>query len=467
MPLDDSTTGRLEDPARLPIVAAALFVAFALASFGAIRSYDLFWQLATGRWIVEHRALPTADPFALASEKSEWIDGEWLYEVLLYSAHEAVGLQGLSVARGALAALIFTIAFFAARRESDTSAAMLAAAIGFAGAMPVLDLRPSGVAALLVVLMLTFRSLAARAALAVVWMNVHPSALLAPAVGAHRNWRAAIACALALLVNPYGWKGIVAPVRLTAFVQSGAFVNAEWLPSGPARFPILFIAIAIGVGVYALAAKRDWWRIALFVLFAVLAVRHIRNQPLFFAAFPILVPMPRIRAAVAYAASAAAIAIVALSTDHRLGVAPERFPIAAVERLRQTGLEGNIYNADQFGGFLIWSFYPQQRVLTDGRNELYRSYIPEWQAAREDQRKWTALLRKYRIDLAVEEYRAPLNVIDARTGRPTTMDASLAYWPRTQWALIAEDDAAMVFARRAAFPGVERWELSSRVRAGR
>jgi hypothetical protein len=52
-------------------------------------------------------------------------------------------------------------------------------------------------------------------------------------------------------------------------------------------------------------------------------------------------------------------------------------------------------------------------------------------------------------------------VIDAATGRKSSMPASLAYWPRTEWALIAKDDAAMVFARRKAFPAgvIDRWEL--------
>ena len=104
------------------IIPVVLFVARALAATGAIRSYDLFWQLATGRWIVEHRALPLTDPFALASEQREWIDGEWLYEVVLYGAHGLVGLQGLSILRGLLAALIFTIAFLARRDEEEVSA---------------------------------------------------------------------------------------------------------------------------------------------------------------------------------------------------------------------------------------------------------------------------------------------------------------------------------------------------------
>ena len=438
----------------LPIV---LFAALALAAFGAIRSYDLFWQLATGRWIVEHRALPQVDPFTVASDKVEWIDGEWLYEVALYAAHSLVDLRGLSILKGLLAALIFTIAFLHARRDAEAPVALLATAIAFAGAMAVLDLRPSGVAALLVVLMLAARPLWVRVLIAVVWINVHPSALLAPIVGSQRRIRDGLILAFSLLVNPHGWKAILAPIELTMYVRSGAFVNAEWLPSLPLQFPILYVCIALAIAAFATSPKRDWWRIALLAMFAVLAVRHVRNQPLFFAAFPMLIPLPSLRPVLAYAASAIAILIVALTNDHRLGVPPERFPVAAVAQLKASGLRGNIYNADQFGGYLIWTFYPERRTLTDGRNELYRTFIPEWQAARTDQRKWLALLRKYEIDVAVEEYREPLRVTDAGTGNVTEMDASLAYWPRNEWVLLAKDEAGMVFVRRP----------NSRARGGR
>jgi len=125
-------------------------------------------------------------------------------------------------------------------------------------------------------------------------------------------------------------------------------------------------------------------------------------------------------------------------------------------------LRGNVYNPDQFGGFLIWSFYPERRALTDGRNELYRTYDAEYAKARVDSRAWHALLHKYAIDLAVDEYRHErMTVIDAVTKQRKEMPASLVYWPRSQWALIGYDDAGMVFARRAAFPVevLQRWEL--------
>lgn len=428
-----------------------LFAALAAASFGAIRSYDLFWQLATGRWIVEHRALPLTDPFALASERSEWIDGEWLYEVVLYGAHSLLGLSGLSFLKGLLCAAIFTCAFLFARREGDEASALLATCVAFAGALPLLDLRPSGVAALLVVLMLGTRTWWSKVAIAIVWINVHPSALLAPfltyrSYETYRSYRTYWSyCALALFINPHGYKALLAPIRLTSFVSGGTFVNAEWLPSLPAQFPLLYLAIGAAVALHAMQKERNWWRIALLAMFAFLAVRHVRNQPLFFAAFPLLVPLPPLRPALAYAAAAAAVMLAGIATDHRPGIPPERFPVKAVARLKQANVRGNIYNPDQFGGYLIWSFYPERRVLTDGRNELYRELIPEWQAARTDQRKWRALLRKYDIRIAVEEYRPPLRVTDARTGRTIEMPAHLAYWPKDEWEMIARDEVAMVF----------------------
>ena len=437
----------------------ALFAAFALAALGPIRNYDFFWHLATGRWIVEHRALPLTDPFAVASDQQAWINGEWLFEVVAYGAHGIVGLSGMSIVRGLLAAAIFTIVFFKSRRD------LLLTAIAFAGAMNTFDLRPSSMALLFVVLAISARSWWAHAIIAAFWINVHPSAILAPGIAALSTRRAtpAIAAALALLVNPHGWRAVAAPLELLSFVDSGAFVNAEWLPSRPMQFPLLYFCVIGAVIAFIMRRQEEgmWWRALLLAGFAFLAIRHVRNQGLFFAAFPLLMPRFEIRRVIAIGAAAAAIALVALRADHRLGIAPERFPVRAVARLQATGFPGHIYNPDQFGGFLIWSFYPQRRVLTDGRNELHRTYIPEYARARSDQRAWRALLQRYRIDLAVDEYRPPLAVRDHATGAQKMMPASLAYWPRSDWALIGFDEAGMVFARRGAFAAetIGKWEI--------
>jgi hypothetical protein len=470
-------------PARTHLsVAAALFIALTLAAVAPIRSYDSFWHLATGRWIVEHRALPLHDPFTIASDRVPWINGQWLFQVVLYGIEQLVGLSGVSWVRAAFVAAIFVFAWAAARSVDGRGATLIATSVGFAGAAAFLDVRPATVAAMCVVIAIAlldrirdasggrriFLSLA-YVLLTIVWINVHPSALLAPifALLAWSGPLASLGSAAALLVNPFGLEGVTAPLRLMSFVQSGAFVNAEWLPSSPLRFPLLYVAIAAAIALFAFTNDRraHLWRVLIFCALAWLAVRHVRNQPLLFCALPLLVaPLGRreIPRFAQIAAAALAILGVALATSHDRGVDPERFPAVAVARLQASGLRGNIYNPDQFGGFLIWSFYPERRVLPDGRNELYHSFIPEYAAARNDSRKWNALLRHYDIALAVDEYRAPLPVVDARTGRSTSMPASLAYFPRQQWALVAYDEAGMVFARRAAFTQAQlsQWEIA-------
>lgn len=442
---------------RRRIILLALFAAFFLAALAPIRSYDYFWHLATGRWIVEHRALPATDPFAIGSDPKPWINGEWLFEIVLYPIHSAIGTTGVSIVKALIVAAIFLLLYVRSQN-------LLLTAIAFAGALPFLDARPSLLAPLFVVLALTSKSTIAHAVLSAIWINVHPSALLAPGLAALSTRRVApaIASALALLVNPHAWRAITAPIELMLYVRSGTFVNAEWLPSAPARFPLLYLTLIGAALVFGFARSREhWWRIALACGFGYLAVTSARHQPLWFAAMPLLVPwnIAVERRRMMNIAAIAVLVFAAFTVPKGIGLTPQRFPTEAVARLQSTGYRGNIYNADQFGGYLIWSFYPERRVLVDGRNELYHTLLPEEANARRDSRAWSALLRKYRIDLAVDEHRAPIETLDAKTGQKRMMPASLAFWPQREWALIAYDDVAMVFARRAAFPDVQRWEL--------
>src|ERR1051326_4024362 len=268
-------------------IALLLAIVFTFAAIAPLRSYDFFWHLAAGRWISEHRALPLHDPFAVASDRTPWIDGEWLFQIALYAIG---GFGAVSILRAIFVGLTFTIAFFFTARDSDLGSAALLTALAFAGGYARLDLRPSTIAAgLLVVAILSarFKKDLAFIIVAILWINVHPSAVLVPLVALALRPILTIPSALALLVNPYGWRAIAAPIQLTAFVRSGAFVNAEWLPSPPSLFPLLYICVLLGVLFFAVQRK-ETPRFILFALLAYLAIAHVRNQGLFFAAFPLL-----------------------------------------------------------------------------------------------------------------------------------------------------------------------------------
>ncbi|HSY50355.1 MAG TPA: hypothetical protein VLC46_16200 [Thermoanaerobaculia bacterium] len=453
--------------------AAILFALVAVAAVGPIRSYDYFWNLTAGRWIVEHHAIPLFDPLAVASAHIPWINGEWLYQIVLYALHGIAGDGGISIVSALLAAAIFTTGFVFASREQEIGVALFVAAIAFAGASDRLGVRPAAAAALLIVVALGLLGSRLRltpltiayACLTIVWINVHPSALLAPVLAMItmlidvRRWVVAAASAAALLVNPFGWNAIIAPLRLTSAVRSGAFVNTEWLPSSFAFFPLLFVAMAVAVLLFIVAhdKRANAWRFVTFAILAALAYRYVRNQGLYFAALPLLIPplgkVPRRISAILAVCTLLPLVWVFRHDVHRLGADDVRFPIRAAAALQSYQLGGNIYNADQFGGLLEWTFYPARRALTDGRNELFRGFIAEDAIAHHDSRTWHALIAKYGAVLAVDDYQGEkIEVVDMASGERRRLPASLVRYRRHDWALIAFDDAAMVFARRDAFP---------------
>lgn len=453
------------------VAAIALLLCTAAAAIGPIRSYDFFWHLATGRWILEHRALPLYDPFALASARVPWINGEWLWQVIL-AIESLVGFRGISWLNAIFVGVMFTIAWWFASRDSDRGAALLLTTIAFAGAAGRLGIRPAEAAALLIIIAVALlasrlpppRLAIAYALLTIVWINTHPSALLAPILAAttllidFRRWVVVASSAVALLINPFGWRAIAAPFALTTLIARGSFVNAEWLPSLPATFPLLYLTIAAAVVAFWIdKQKREHlWRFLIFALLAVLAIAHVRDQGLYFAAFPLVfVPLslPRRTSVIAAGLAIVPLIWIAVVTSHMTGIDPEYFPVRAVAQLQRMQLRGNIYNADRFGGYLEWTFYPQRRVVTDGRNELFANFIAEDTRAHADSRAWNALLREYAIDIAVDKYDPrPVRVLDVSTGRQQLLPLSVVRYRRDQWALVAFDDAAMIFARRAAFP---------------
>jgi tetratricopeptide (TPR) repeat protein len=68
---------------------------------------DFWWHLRSGRWILEHRAVPRVDPFTYGSVGREWIDLHWLFQVALALAYAAAGVRGaILFAAGAVAAAV-------------------------------------------------------------------------------------------------------------------------------------------------------------------------------------------------------------------------------------------------------------------------------------------------------------------------------------------------------------------------
>ncbi|HMD32854.1 MAG TPA: tetratricopeptide repeat protein, partial [Candidatus Acidoferrales bacterium] len=60
------------DPIRAALIGLALLYAL-LAGLKTVADFDLGWQLATGRYIVQHHSIPSADVLSYTARGSEWI----------------------------------------------------------------------------------------------------------------------------------------------------------------------------------------------------------------------------------------------------------------------------------------------------------------------------------------------------------------------------------------------------------
>jgi hypothetical protein len=160
---------------------------------------DLFWQLANGRLILATHALAERDPFTYTAIHPP-VHDEWLSEVLLAAAERSLGLGGLRLlCCGLFVSGLALLWLMAPERTAPARFALVA--VAWIGALPNASLRPHAVAWPLAVAVLA--GVAPRAVEAwdrgrswrprllwlaalwlgsVVWVNLHSSALIVPAL---------------------------------------------------------------------------------------------------------------------------------------------------------------------------------------------------------------------------------------------------------------------------------------------
>lgn len=311
-----------------PLVAALVLLLALAAALSPIRSFDYWWHLKTGSWILENRAVPHEDPFSFTAEGTAWVDHEWLFQIAAHLAHLTIGPEGLVLLKVVLVLLLCLLMLSHLRRQGHgpLGTALLLVPT-FLGASFRLDVRPElatlALLPLLVHLLLLARDRDTRVPLlivppmVVVWANLHAGVILAPvvlAIGAcasalfyrlggaaaaggeergRRNrflvrmaWLTAVVGAC-VAVNPYGFRIYAVPFELDDLLRSLPWPNLEWAPPQVSDFPLFWMVAPLSL-IAALAAARRIDPIATpaMLLTAVLGALHLRNLGIFFVLLP-------------------------------------------------------------------------------------------------------------------------------------------------------------------------------------
>jgi hypothetical protein len=93
-----------------------LLVVFFAASYKISGDDDLFWHLATGRYIVENKVVPDKDVFGHVTSGMEWIPFEWGWDVLTYTLYNIGGYNAILVFRSLAYCFVFFILFLLLRK---------------------------------------------------------------------------------------------------------------------------------------------------------------------------------------------------------------------------------------------------------------------------------------------------------------------------------------------------------------
>ncbi|MBI2773147.1 MAG: hypothetical protein HYX56_01450 [Chloroflexi bacterium] len=413
----------------LALLLASVFAV--AASRAAVNDGDLFWQLATARWVVEHGALARTDTFSSTALGAQVPQHEWLSQMLLYAAYSAASWWGIVAVRTVAVLLLATVVVATALRSAPRP---LFAAIASAPALALVRIDWNdrvelyGLVCFAVFLWAIVsardgrtRALAILPPLFALWANLHGGfavgvvllavalvevAIFAPAL--RRAFAVATAATvLATFVNPDGPR---------------VYENPAWHLLDPPRFieewrapdlttatgTLFFITLAAVIAV-ALAARTGPRWIALLAPLAFLGLLATRNAPLFaLAAAPFLAsalpralerlgahsvpatrsgpPLP-ISLALATLVTASAIAAAAREPDLSL------YPTAALPYLRADGVLLNEY---MWGGYLIWA--TGIPVFVDGRLRPYVGpVLDDYLLALDARPGWDEVLDRYGV----------------------------------------------------------------------
>jgi tetratricopeptide (TPR) repeat protein len=240
--------------ARLALAILALTYALA-AGLRTVGDLDLGWQLATGRWIVQHRHIPLTDVFSYTAAGKEWIYPA-LSQLLLYLGYVFGGYALLSWASAA--ACVCTIALLL-RRCSFVGAALAIVSVPLIAACTATRAAMFSAvmfAAFVNVLWHYHQSgrgpLWALPFLMCVWVNLHlgfiaglamcgaylalelndaviPSRRSTALLRLQRGTPWLIATGIATLLNPWGWRIYVALARQRDILQTHSKWIWEWM----------------------------------------------------------------------------------------------------------------------------------------------------------------------------------------------------------------------------------------------
>ncbi len=458
------------------VLTVFVFVAIFAMAVRMPADTDTWWHLASGRYIVEQRAIPLTDPFSYTRYGMPWINHGWLAQIFWYALYHLGSWQLLALGVAALVTLAWYLVWL--QCEGNAYVRAMVVVWGAITSSVIWAARPQLVSFLLTALVsyLLYRYKHHKGRLLpwmplviLVWANVHGGYAIAFIVmGCYLVGEALnhLTChhddavlsttrlrhlGLVMLlsfaavgVNPHTWHMWVYPFRtvgidvLREFIQEWQSPDFHQLWQQPLLLLFLGVLLALGrsgrradfsdlliLGVWTIAALLAGRNMALFALLsAPILVRYsslaLEHQLEDWRALPHMQrwlngttrPLASGRAQTVLHGAFLVLVVCAAILKIYVALQPatlqkairETMPVDAVSVLRAQRAPGALFNSYNWGGYLIFTLWPEYQVFVDGRTDLYDdAFLRQYLAIHSATEGWQEQLKRYNVRTVLVE----------------------------------------------------------------
>lgn len=450
---------------------------------------DLPRHILMGKIVLETRAIPTTDIFSYVYEGTPLIPHEWLAGVVFYIVYALFGLNGIVLLSAILLAATFLLVYEEALRAGGMRLpALTLTAWGAAITSLHWITRPHLFTMLFFALYLIWANQLQNGRLRHVWLfpltmllwgNMHgefiAGLLVLGAYGAGWIWDSLFAATkpaletgknLALAFFGSLFITFINPVGLRTWETVFGYVNNRYLMSrinetNPPDFSqpqFLVLLVMLGFSIYLLATHRekmDTGQSFALAGFSMMSLLAARNVHLYGIAAPLLLAgaltgrrLPRIlehaetlfdrveanlRGIVWPLTTVWLIGLLVLTgafgNENRFS--PKMFPTQAVDWLEHHPQAGRMFNAFDWGGYLLLRLWPAHLTFIDSQTDVHGDVSREYEKVITLSENWQATLEKYAVQWVIIPPHWPLAKALQAEG----------------WREVYRDETAVIFVR--------------------
>jgi hypothetical protein len=383
-----------------------LAIALAVLSPGLFVA-DSWMTLVAGREIVEH-GLPHHETLTVIAAGREWIDQQWLAQLIWYGIERLGGLPAVAIVDVLLVVAAVASAMAAARQlGASARATFFVSAVCLFTAPWTWQIRAQALALPLFVWTLWLaadhvrrpsRRVLWALPILLLWANVHGSVLLgAGVVALAAVWVAvrerrpvgllvAVAAVVCALVTPYGFD-IFRYYHLLIIDPPFGDAIVEWQRSTPSGLTAVFFVVLVASSVLVAWQRRrlTWFEIAVLILLAAQALDAVRGIGWFALAVAMFVPNAadgalgarskvRVRPPdrlLAFGFAIATVVTLAVVATRPASWFERTWPDELLSAVRSTGPDSRVYATDRHADWLLWRLPELRgRIAYDVRFEV-------------------------------------------------------------------------------------------------